>query len=141
MPFLSSVATALPPYEVTQTEARAFTRHHFAETFPNIERYLPIFEHSQIDTRHMIVPQTWFLEPHSFRACNDLFRAWALQLGEAAARACLERAGVQPAEIQHVIFVCTTGLSTPSIDAQLINNLGMGIHTRRSPIWGLGCAG
>ncbi|MBC8075397.1 MAG: type III polyketide synthase, partial [Chloroflexales bacterium] len=33
------------------------------------------------------------------------------------------------------------GMASPSIDAQLINRLGMGVHTRRTPIWGLGCAG
>ncbi|MEO7912507.1 MAG: 3-oxoacyl-[acyl-carrier-protein] synthase III C-terminal domain-containing protein, partial [Roseiflexaceae bacterium] len=35
----------------------------------------------------------------------------------------------------------TTGMAAPSPDAMLINRLGMGRHTRRTPIWGLGCAG
>ena len=32
-------------------------------------------------------------------------------------------------------------MAAPSPDAMLINRLGMGRHTRRTPIWGLGCAG
>ncbi len=32
-------------------------------------------------------------------------------------------------------------MAAPSPDAMLINRLGMGPHARRTPIWGLGCAG
>src|SRR5690606_22636587 len=35
----------------------------------------------------------------------------------------------------------TTGLSTPSIDARLIQQLPFRRNIRRLPIWGLGCAG
>ncbi|MFP3488690.1 type III polyketide synthase, partial [Staphylococcus sp. SIMBA_130] len=38
-------------------------------------------------------------------------------------------------------FVSTTGISTPSIEARLMNVLPFSLHTKRIPIWGLGCAG
>src|ERR671910_3726309 len=37
------------------------------------------------------------------------------------------------------LFRSTTGLSTPSIDSQLLPRLGLSEHTRRVPIWGPGC--
>jgi alkylresorcinol/alkylpyrone synthase len=40
-----------------------------------------------------------------------------------------------------VVFVSTTGLSTPSVDALLANEVGFRSGVRRTPIWGLGCAG
>lgn len=141
MPVIRSLSTALPPYEIQQAEARQFAYTHFAASFPNIERYLPVFTHAEIDTRYIVVPSEWFLTPHSFKECNDLFIQWALQLGEEAAQNCLEQVGLTPRDIDHLVLVSTTGLATPSIDARLINRLGMGTHTRRTPVWGLGCAG
>src|SRR5690606_34753579 len=58
-----------------------------------------------------------------------------------AIRRCLERARVQVEEITHLIFVSTSGLSTPSIDAHIINELQFNPHIRRTPVFGLGCAG
>jgi alkylresorcinol/alkylpyrone synthase len=39
-----------------------------------------------------------------------------------------------------IFFVSTTGLSTPSLDSKLLFRLGLSGHTRRVPIWGLGCS-
>ena len=35
----------------------------------------------------------------------------------------------------------TTGIATPSLDALLVNRLGLRNNVRRSPLFGLGCAG
>ena len=62
-------------------------------------------------------------------------------LSARAARDLLARTGLGPHDIDHIIYVNTTGLATPSIDARLINVLGLRHDIRRTPIWGLGCAG
>ncbi len=141
MPVIRTVATALPPYELPQSLVRELARGHFAPAFPAIDRYLPVFEHAQIDTRYMAAPAEWFQTVRGFKECNDLFIGTAVELGERAARACLAAAGVAPGAVDHLIFVSTTGMAAPSPDSMLINRLGMGVHTRRTPIWGLGCAG
>jgi alkylresorcinol/alkylpyrone synthase len=38
-------------------------------------------------------------------------------------------------------FITGTGIATPSIDACLVNRLGLRPDVRRTPIFGLGCAG
>ncbi len=53
----------------------------------------------------------------------------------------LERNNLAPRDIDHLLFVSTTGLATPSIDARLIGRMGFRNDVRRTPIWGLGCAG
>lgn len=141
MPTIRSCATTLPPYQVQQDDARQFAQRHFAPAFPDIERYLPVFRHTEIDTRSFVVPVEWFLERRSFKECNDTFIKWATQLGQTAALECLGHAGLTPRDVDHLIFVSTTGLATPSIDAHLINLLGLSTHVRRTPVWGLGCAG
>jgi alkylresorcinol/alkylpyrone synthase len=114
---------------------------HFAAAFPDIDRYMPIFRHARIDTRYFVAPLEWFATPHTFKECNDLFIEAATALGHAAAERCLTAAGVAAADVDHLLWVSTTGLAAPSPDALLIQQLGMRPTTRRTPIWGLGCAG
>ncbi len=141
MPVIRSVATALPPYALQQDEIRDLARQHFAPAFPEIDRYMSVFRHAQIDTRYFAAPLEWFITPRSFKECNDLFVEAATALGEQAARRCLAAAGLEPGDVDHLLWISTTGMAAPSPDAMLINRLGMGRHTRRTPIWGLGCAG
>lgn len=141
MPVIRSVATALPPYALPQAQIRDLARQHFAPAFPEIDRYMSVFRHAQIDTRYFSAPLEWFSTIRSFKECNDLFVEAATALGEQAARCCLAAAGLEPSDIDHLLWVSTTGMAAPSPDAMLINRLGMGRHTRRTPIWGLGCAG
>ncbi len=141
MPTIAAVATAVPPHEVAQPVARALAERLFTDHLPNIARYLPVFEHAEIDTRYVSAPLNWFAEPHSFGATNDRFIEVACEIGAEAARAALGQAKLQPADIDHIIVVTTTGLASPSLDARLITLLGLRRTTRRTPIWGLGCAG
>lgn len=141
MPSIVSVATAVPPHQVTQQTAREYARAVFGPSIKEIDRYLTIFDNAQIDTRYLSESPEWFTEPHSFGEANDLFIDMACKLGEEAARRCMERAQVTPDQIDHIIFVSTTGLAAPSIDARLMTLLNLSPHTRRTPIWGLGCAG
>ncbi len=136
-----SVATAVPPHRIRQEEAREFAANLFQRAYPDIQRRLSIFEHARIRSRYLCVPKEWFSSEKSFLEKNSTYIEWACRLGEEAARKCLDAAGVNSGGVDYLLFVSTTGLATPSIDARLINSLGMSPHTRRSPVWGLGCAG
>lgn len=141
MPIIRSVATATPPYRVSQQVARDFARSFFAPEIADVDRYLTVYDNADIDARYVAAPTEWFMKPHTFGEANDLFIDVACQLGETVARKALDDANLTPADVDHLIYVSTTGLSSPSIDARLMTLLGMDPHTRRTPIWGLGCAG
>jgi alkylresorcinol/alkylpyrone synthase len=64
-----------------------------------------------------------------------------VDVGERAVRAALAAAGLEPSDVDHLLAVTTTGIATPSLDALLINRLGLRTDVRRTPIFGLGCAG
>lgn len=136
-----SVGTAVPEYEVDQREAREFARGLFREAFGDIDRLLKIFDHAAIERRRFSRPRSWFEQDHSFAERNKAYVEAACNLGEEAVRRCLKGAGLGPREVDHFIFVSSTGLSTPSIDAHLVNRLGMNPQVKRTPLWGLGCAG
>jgi len=138
---ITAVKTAVPRYQVGQDVARQFCRALFQEAYADVDRFLPVFSNAQIDHRYFSAPAEWFSADHTFAEKNELYIESALELGEAAITACLESAGLGPEDLDHLFFVSTTGLATPSIDARLINRLRLRTNIRRTPIWGLGCAG
>lgn len=139
-PSILSVATATPPHRIPQPVAKDFARAMFADVYRDIDRLLPIFDHSGVEQRNFCVPAGWFYEDHSFSEKNDLYIEGALDLSEKAARRALDKVGADPADVGAVLLVSTTGLSVPSIDAFLLRRLGLSEHTRRVPVVGLGCA-
>jgi alkylresorcinol/alkylpyrone synthase len=136
-----SAATAVPPHRVGQEEIKEFARKLFAGKFRDLERLLPVFDNSQIETRHFCQPLGWYGQEWSFPERNALYAEHALELSEKAARRALDRAGVESEEVGALFFVSTTGISTPSLDAKLLFRLGLSPNLRRIPVWGLGCAG
>jgi len=137
---IESMATALPPHVVPQSVARAAYSLLFART-PGASRLKDLFDHSGVERRHFSFPPTYYLSGKSFDRRNDDWVEKGLELSEKAARACLERAGVEPGQIDHLILATTTGLATPSLDALLVPRLGLRPGVRRWPLFGLGCAG
>jgi alkylresorcinol/alkylpyrone synthase len=102
---------------------------------------MPVFDRSGVDTRYLVHPPEWYVEERTFDERNREYVARGLELIESAVRTCLARASVTPSDIDHLFFVTTTGLATPSLDARLAAALGMRPNVRRSPLFGLGCAG
>jgi len=138
---LLSVATAVPPYKLDQGEAQTFAGHMFGRHLADVDRLLPLFEGAGIESRYFSVPLEWFSEAHELDEKNRLYIESATELGAQASRQVLKQTGTDPSQIDYIIYVNTTGLATPSIDARLINVLGLRTDIRRTPIWGLGCAG
>src|SRR5207249_3253284 len=51
----------------------------------------------------------------------------------------LHHAGVDKSQLGALFFTSVTGICSPSIDALLINRMGLPRNIRRVPIFGLGC--
>jgi alkylresorcinol/alkylpyrone synthase len=64
-----------------------------------------------------------------------------VELTTEAAQRAVEDAGLTLDDIDGVVAVSTTGVATPSLDALIIERLGLRADVRRLPIFGLGCAG
>ena len=139
-PKVLSVATALPPHRIGQAEVKTFARSMFSEAYRDIERLTPIFDNVHVENRNFCVPLEWFDRDHTFPEKNDLYLEHALDLSAKAARRAMDRAGASVEDIGAIFFFSTTGFATPSLDSKLIFELGLSEHTRRLPIWGLGCA-
>lgn len=146
MPVFLSVQTENLPYSLTQETALKFARSLFQHQFKDIERLLTIFQNGEIESRYFAMPLEWFESAHSLEEKNELYIENATQFGVRAIEKCLLRSGhlqsaISPEKIDAIFFISSSGFSTPSIEARIMNKLPFSNHTKRIPIWGLGCAG
>jgi alkylresorcinol/alkylpyrone synthase len=139
-PRLLSLATAVPPYVLRQSDVRAEADAFFGGE-RETARLLPVFANSGIEARHSCVPIDWYREPHGWTDRNAVYLENAVALLEQVSRDCLGKAGLTPVEIDAVVVVSTTGIATPSLDALLIGQIGLRPDVQRLPVFGLGCAG
>jgi alkylresorcinol/alkylpyrone synthase len=70
---------------------------------------------------------------------NDAWIEVGLDIGEQALCRALVSAGIQPQELNALFVTSVTGIAAPSLDARLINRLGLSPNLKRIPIFGLGC--
>ncbi|WP_223701977.1 type III polyketide synthase [Sutcliffiella deserti] len=146
MPKILSVGTAIPKYSISQDSAVEFAKELFGNSFKDINRLLTVFQNGQIEKRHFVNNIEWFQEAHSFEEKNNLYITEAVSYGVEAIKACLSNTKTLPTvvpyeEIEAIFYISTTGMSTPSVEARIMNILPITPYTKRIPIWGLGCAG
>jgi alkylresorcinol/alkylpyrone synthase len=138
---LLSLATAVPPFTLRQREvverARALFHHQGAE----IDRMLPVYDNAGIETRYSCVPIDWYDQAIGWKARNALFVDNAVELLRRAAEASLADAGIAPERVDTLVTVSTSGISTPSLDARLMEVMPFRRDVERLPVFGLGCAG
>jgi alkylresorcinol/alkylpyrone synthase len=138
-PGVTAVGRALPPHRLDQEQLIAALRGLWAAKHYNVDRLEDLHRAVQVTARHLALPIEAYASLDTFQKCNDAWIAAAVDLGEAAVRAALDRAGLAPSDVDHLVFVTVTGIATPSIDARLMNRLRMKRTVKRTPIFGLGC--
>ncbi len=105
------------------------------------DRLAGVFDNAMIDHRHTVAPIEWYQAAHGWAERTELYVAATEALFERAALDAIAQAGLQPGDIDGVVFVSTTGIATPSIDARVAPRLGLRADVHRVPVFGLGCAG
>ena len=138
---LLSLATALPPHVVEQSEAKQVAREAFGGKKGLFDRLSGVFDNAGIARRHIVAPLDWYMHGHGWHDRNALYLEAAEDLFVEAATTAVEKAGLMPEQIDGVVTVSTTGIATPSLDARAMQRVGFRSDIRRVPVFGLGCAG
>lgn len=138
---IRSLVTATPPTHVAQAVALERARTVFASRMPFFPQLEQVFNNAAIDTRHSCLPVEWFMGPADFEEKSRLYVEHATTIAQDAATRALEAAKLRADEIDAIVFVSSTGVATPSIDARLTNLMPFRKDVMRLPIFGLGCAG
>ena len=138
-PTVLGSARALPPHFAEQEELLAAFRKLWAREHFNLDRLEALHRAVRVGGRHLALPLAEYDALTSFAARNEAWTRVAVELGEQALRAALDAAGIDPRQLDQIVFVTVTGIATPSIDARLVNRLGLRPDIKRLPIFGLGC--
>lgn len=135
---IAAVATALPPHRHDQETLLAAFQRVWGRQHHNPRRVEQLHRAVQVGTRHLALPIAAY-EGLDFTAANDAFLRVATDVGADALSAGLAAAGLGPADLDALFFTTVTGVAAPSIDARLVNRLGLREDLVRVPMFGLGC--
>lgn len=103
-------------------------------------KVVKIFEGAGVDCRYGVMDIAEVFKATSFEEKNNIYVREVKQLGEAALDKALEKAGWQPSSLDYIITVSCTGIMIPSLDAYLVNALGLRQDIVRLPVTEMGCA-
>src|SRR6059058_3116813 len=138
-PALLGTGRALPAHFADQETLLAAFRTLWGERHFNVDRLEQLHRAVQVGGRHLALPLEEYEALESFAARNAAWTCVAVEVGEDAVRKALLAADVAPSQVDHLYFVTVTGIATPSIDARLVDRLGLRPDVKRVPIFGLGC--
>ncbi|HEY8296215.1 MAG TPA: type III polyketide synthase [Micrococcaceae bacterium] len=153
---LRSLATAVPPTKLVQTEARDVFAAQPGLTRLGSRLVQTCFNSAAIDTRYTAVaeltagglpdsrvfynPDSGELLSPSTKVRNDIFAVEATKLFIEAAQSALDScAGISAADVTHVITVSCTGFFNPGPDYKVVRALGLNPSVQRYHLGFMGC--
>jgi alkylresorcinol/alkylpyrone synthase len=136
---IANAASAFPPYVYDQQAITAELRNSWNGKFDKPELLDRLHSRCGVDRRHLTLPIERYPEIKAWGQANDLWIEAAQQLGATAICRAITPLGLVPRDIDALYFVSVTGVSSPSIDARLVNRMGLSPRIKRVPIFGLGC--
>jgi alkylresorcinol/alkylpyrone synthase len=105
------------------------------------KRLEQFYTNVNVNGRYLAWPLERYKKPTTFEERNDAYIESALQLGEETICALLEQAEISPQEVDQLTTISTTGIAVPALGARLMNRIPFSRHTKRLPLFGLGCLG
>ncbi len=143
MSHIHHVTTVEPPYAYTTEEViEAFDRLWLHELSAPLQRKCKrLLSGSQIVRRRSVVPIEVILGQKGLGERNRLYAEAMIELGEKALRRALDESGTRPDEIGAIVSTSCTGFMIPSVDAHLVDRVGLPRDVLRLPVTEMGCAG
>jgi len=136
---IASVEYQLPEHAYGQDEILATLDSMWSGRRSVRDRLRSIGTNVQVERRHLAMPLEAYKGDLTFGVTNRVWIEQSLELGGRAVQKALAQADLTPKDVDAIFFVSVTGICSPSIDARLINKLGMRSDVKRMPIFGLGC--
>jgi len=136
---LAAVGSAFPRHYYDQQTLLAALRGYWSERYFNPARIEQLHKNVLVGGRHLALAIEEYPALTTFGASNDAWIRVAEEIGGEAVAAALGKCGLAVTDVDALFFVTVTGIATPSIDARLINRMGLRSDLKRVPIFGLGC--
>ena len=137
---ISGLSSAFPKNKVFQEEIKAIGRRLFSSK-TNFEKIAKVYDNSGVKTRFLVEELNWYINEHNWSERNFLFKKNAISLLKKSISETIEKTNTKPEKIGGIVVVNTTGVATPTIDAEIFNLFNFKNEITRLPIFGYGCAG
>ncbi|MBP9128615.1 MAG: type III polyketide synthase [Elusimicrobia bacterium] len=136
---LLSVATAVPPLRVSQSEALNFILNRLNVRPATQQFYRRVFAHPSVATRHFALTSLDdVLEPNLDRI-NRRFEREAVKLSVRSLRAALKQANLQPKDVGFLVVTTCTGYVCPGLAAHVIGAASLRSTVQYADLVGMGC--
>ena len=138
---INGLNSCFPQNKVSQIEIAEFGKSIFTKFGKDFDRMYQVYENSGVKHRFIVNELGWYAKEHSWMERNILFKKNAKELLINCIQKTLQNTKKTANEIGGIVVVNTTGISTPTLDVDLINEFNFKNDIKRLPIFGYGCAG
>lgn len=134
-----NAASAFPMHVYTQQEITAALRDFWNGKVRKEEALDRLHSRCGVERRHLVLPLEAYKDVTTWGKANNIWIEAAQRLGMTAICRAITPDGIMPRDLGALYFVSVTGISSPSVDARLVNRMGLSPNIKRVPIFGLGC--
>ena len=136
---IASVASAFPEHYYDQQVLTEALKNDWRDRLPNPAILDRLDESMKVEGRYLVRTLDFYKGLTTWGQANNAWIEHALELGEKALCKALHAAGMKPKDLSAIYVTSVTGIAAPSIDARLVNRIGLSTNIKRVPIFGLGC--
>src|SRR5580698_6104755 len=136
---IAATTTAFPPYYFKQQEVVDELKTYWGKGPDKAAVLERLHARTGVQGRYFSRPLDEYTALDTWGKTNNVWIEVSEQLGEQAIDCVLKQTGLGRKQIDAIFFVSVTGICSPSIDARLINRMGLSPNIKRNPIFGLGC--
>ncbi|HVB85782.1 MAG TPA: 3-oxoacyl-[acyl-carrier-protein] synthase III C-terminal domain-containing protein [Candidatus Dormibacteraeota bacterium] len=136
---IAGVGSAFPKHYYDQEVLVTALKNYWRDRLPNPDILDRLEGSMKVDGRYTARPIEFYENMKTWGQANDVWIEVGLEIGEQALCRALAGAGVEPNELSAIFVTSVTGIAAPSMDARLVNRMGLSNNIKRIPIFGLGC--
>jgi len=140
-PRLLALATAVPSHVLEQDRAQRFARTVYGDRIAGFGRLARVFASAGVERRYTVEPFDWYERSRTWPERTASYIRHGCELFETVVRRALASAALDPADVDTVVTISSTGVTAPGIEARVLPAMGFRADVRRVPVFGLGCAG
>jgi alkylresorcinol/alkylpyrone synthase len=134
-----SVTSAFPKLYYSQDMLFAALQQYWGDRLVKPEVLQRLHKNVGVEGRFLSLPIDEYPKLRNWGEANDHWIRTAQELGQCAISRAITAVGLQAGDLGAFFFTSVTGISSPSIDARLINRMGLSPNIKRVPMFGLGC--
>ncbi|HUY13805.1 MAG TPA: 3-oxoacyl-[acyl-carrier-protein] synthase III C-terminal domain-containing protein [Terriglobia bacterium] len=136
---IAGVGSAFPKHYYPQDVLTTALKAYWGERLNSPQLLDRLYSRMGLEGRFLSLPLDAYYHLDTWGQANSVWIETALELGQTAICGALTHAGLSARDLDALFFTSVTGISSPSVDARLVNRMGLSPNIRRTPIFGLGC--